>query len=130
MMSTFVVGKPDKSEYASYFGRYVSLVSDPDIVTALQNQLKSTRALLDSISEEKSNHRYEPGKWSIKELVGHVADTERVFAYRALRFARNDQAELPGYDENAFAANANFANLPLASIVDEYTVVRKASILL
>ena len=130
MMSTFVVGKPDKSEYASYFGRYVSLVSDPDIVTALQNQLKSTRALLDTISEEKANYRYEPGKWSIKELVGHVADAERIFTYRALRFARNDKTELHTFDENAFAANANFANLPLSSIVDEYAAVRQASILL
>ena len=128
-MKTIVAGKPAESEYAGYQGRYVSLVSDPDVVSALEKQLVSTRALLDTISEEKSNHRYEPGKWSIKEVVGHVADTERVFAYRALRFARNDKAELPGYDENAFAANADFAYLPLANIVDEYAAVRQASIL-
>ena len=99
-------------------------------VAVLENQLNSTRAFLGGISEKQGNHRYEPGKWSIKEVVGHVADTERVFAYRALRFARNDQTELPGFDQDTFAANANFANLPLSDIVDEYVAVRMATVLL
>src|SRR5579864_576911 len=119
-MSTFVVGRPAETEYGSYFSRYVSLVADPDIVAALEKQLKSTQALLETISEEKANYRYEPGKWSIKELVGHIADAERIFACRALRFARNDKTELPGFDENAFAANGSFANLSLSDVIDEY----------
>jgi uncharacterized damage-inducible protein DinB len=129
-MTTIVAGKPAESEYPSYQGRYIALVSDPDLVAALEKQLKSARALLDTISEEKAGHRYEPGKWSIREVVGHLVDTERVFAYRALRFARNDKTELPGFDEKDFLANANFANRPLTSIVDEYAAVRQASILL
>ena len=97
---------------------------------ALKNQMESTRALLDSIPEGQGGKRYEPGKWSIKELVGHVADCERIFAYRALRFARNDQTVLPGFDQDTFAANANFANLPLSDIVQEYEAVRRATLFL
>jgi uncharacterized damage-inducible protein DinB len=130
MTPTVIAGKPAETEYASYYGRYVALVADPDIVAALDHQLKSTRTLLDTISEEKAGHRYEPGKWSIKQLVGHIADTERIFAHRALRFARNDRTELPGFDENAYAANANFGDLPLSSVVEEYATVRQASIVL
>jgi hypothetical protein len=129
-MSTLVVGKPAETEYGSYFGRYISLIEDPDIVAALENQSKAMRALLETISEEKANYRYEPGKWSIKEVIGHVADAERIFAYRALRFARNDKTELPGFDENAFAANGCFANLALGDIIEEYAAVRRASVLL
>jgi uncharacterized damage-inducible protein DinB len=129
-MSNPVAVKPDVSEYGSYFGRYITLVADADIVAVLEDQLKTTRALLDSISEEKANHRYEAGKWSIKELVGHIADAERIFAYRALRFARNDKTELPGFDQDTFAASANFANLSLSAIIQEYEAVRRATILL
>jgi hypothetical protein len=100
MTPTVIAGKPAESEYASYYGRYVAMVTDPDVARALEHQLKSTRALLETISEETANYRYEPGKWSIKQLVGHIADTERIFAHRALRFARNDKTELPGFDEN------------------------------
>src|ERR1700688_3567978 len=114
MTQTVIAGKPRESEYASYYGRYVALVTDPDVVAVLDDQLKSTRALLETISEEKANYRYEPVKWSIKQVVGHIADTERVFAHRAFRFARNDKTELSGFDENAYAANANFENLPLS----------------
>ena len=129
-MSMPLAGKPAESEYGAYYGRYIQLVAGADIVAVLQDQMRSTRALLDSISEEKGNHRYEAGKWSIKELVGHMVDTERVFAYRALRFARNDRTPLPGFDQDTFAANANFANLPLGSIIQEYEAVRGATVLL
>jgi hypothetical protein len=129
-MSTRAIGKPATSEYPVYYDRYITLVDEADIVAALQNQMKSTQALLASIPEERENYRYEPGKWSVKELAGHVIDTERVFAYRALRFARNDKTELPGFDQDTFAAQANFANVPLRDIVQEYEAVRHATILL
>jgi hypothetical protein len=123
-------GKPELSEYGPYFGRYVTLVSGANIVNVLQDQLASTRAVLDAISEEKSNHRYAAGKWSIKELVGHVSDSERVFAYRALRFARNDATELSGFDQDIFAANTNFGNIPMRNIVQEYDAVRRSTLFL
>ncbi len=129
-MSTSAIGKPATSEYPVYYDRYITLVDETDIVATLQNQMKSTQALLASIPEERENYRYEPGKWSVKELAGHVIDTERVFAYRALRFARNDKTELPGFDQDTFAAQANFANVPLRDIVQEYEAVRHATILL
>jgi uncharacterized damage-inducible protein DinB len=129
-MSTAAIRKPETSEYAGSFGQYITLVTDSDIIAVLQDQLNSTRALLDTISEEKSNHRYAAGKWSIKELVGHVSDSERVFAYRVLRFSRNDPTELPGFDQDTFAGNANFANIALTDIVEEYASVRRSTLLL
>jgi hypothetical protein len=129
-MSTSVIGKPAPSEYAADFGRYIDLVDDTDVVAVLEGLLKSTRTFLGNIAEEKADHRYAPGKWSIKEVVGHIVDSERVFVYRALRFARNDQTELPGFDQDVFAANANFANLRLSDIVQEYEAVRMSTLLL
>jgi hypothetical protein len=125
-----VIGKPAPSEFGAHFGRYINLVEDPDIIRVLENQLASTRALLAGISDETSVLRYEPGKWSIRELAGHVVDSERVFAYRALRFARNDKTELPGFDQDTFAANANFHNLPMQDIRLEYESVRTSTLFL
>lgn len=127
-MEAAAIGKPATSEYGAYFGRYIGLVTDPDILQTLEGQLKSTSALLQTISDEKGNHRYEPGKWSVKELIGHIADSERVFAYRALRFARNDATELPGFDQDIFAAHANYAKMPMSEIVRDYTAVRHATL--
>jgi hypothetical protein len=127
-MSTSVVSRPAPSEYAAYFGRYIDLVAEPDVIAVLEGQARSMRELLGDISEEKANHRYAPGKWSIKEVVGHIIDTERVFAYRALRFARNDQTELAGFDQDVFAANANFANVTMKNILQEYEAVRSSTL--
>jgi hypothetical protein len=124
------VGRPQNSEYGAYFERYISLVPGDDAVAALESQRESTLQLLGTVTEERSNFRYEPGKWSIKELVGHVIDTERIFAYRALRFARNDRTELPGFDQDTFAANANYHNLTLAQIANEFDAVRRSTLAL
>jgi hypothetical protein len=129
-MSTTAIRKPAPSEYGAYFGRYITLIGNPDIIAGLERQLDETKALIGTLSEEKGNHRYEAGKWSIKELLGHVIDTERVFSYRALRFARNDSTELPGYDQDAFAANANYANISLVDILNEHEAVRRATLYL
>jgi hypothetical protein len=118
---------PQTSEYAPHLQGYVSLITEADIVDVLANQKNSTRALLNGISEESSQFRYEATKWSIKELVGHIIDSERVFGYRALRFARNDPSPLPGFHQDAFVANAGYAVLPFADIVEEYQAVREAS---
>jgi len=129
-MSSPAVGRPLASEYAPDFGRYINLIANPDPIAVLEDQLSSTRRLLGGISEERGGHRYAPEKWSIKEVVGHVIDAERVFAYRALRFARNDTTELPGFDQDVFAASTNFTNLPLTDIVREYEAVRVATLFL
>jgi len=122
--------RPDPTEYMPYFGKYIALVEGDDIIAALSNQLDVTLARLRPLSESQGELRYAPGKWSIKEVIGHLIDAERIFAYRALRFARNDQSALPGFDENNYVANSNFGERRLADLAEEYEFVRKSNIYL
>lgn len=127
MTATAPVGKPPASEYASYYEQYISLVGD-DVLAAMESQHASTLSLLRGISEERGNFRYAEGKWSIKELVGHVIDGERIFVHRALRFARNDHTELPGFDQDTYVANSNYNNLRLSDITEEFEAVRRSTL--
>ena len=122
--------RPQGDEYAPYYATYVSKVSDGDILQTLESQVAEYRRTLGNLSEDKSLYRYSPGKWTVKEVVGHVIDSERVFAYRALRFARADETALPGFDENHFVANASFNSLSLASLLDEFEAVRRGNVAL
>ena len=127
-MSQAVVAKPQTNEYAAYYEKYVSLVPDGNIVELLEQQLEKTLVLFSGLSEEKGNYRYAPDKWSIKELIGHISDTERIFAYRLLRFARNDKNELAGFEQDGYITNANFDNCSLSELVKEFEYIRKSSI--
>src|SRR5664279_2146972 len=98
--------RPSPNEYSPYFGRYIDRVAESDFITVLARQPAEYRALLDSLSPEDAGFRYAPGKWSIREVVGHVIDAERVFGYRALCLARGETVSLPSFDENAYAALA------------------------
>ncbi|MGQ0648692.1 MAG: DinB family protein [Gemmatimonadaceae bacterium] len=120
--------RPAPNEHAPYYGTYVSRVPDGDIVDTLAGQIGATLASLRAIPDSLGGKRYAEGKWSIREVIGHLADAERVFGYRAMRFARADQTELPGFDENAFVANASFDQRTLASLCDEYAAVRAATV--
>jgi uncharacterized damage-inducible protein DinB len=120
--------RPGGDEYAPYYGTYIGKVGDGDIVRALAGQIGETLALLESIPESQAGHRYAEGKWSIRELVGHVCDTERIFTYRALRFARGDETPLPGFDENAYAAAARHDQRSLAGLADELDAIRRATV--
>lgn len=120
--------RPDQSEYASYYEQYVSLVPETDYVQASAKQLTDTFALLRSIPEESGDKSYEPGKWSIKELIGHMLDTERVFVYRAFNFARGCALPLPGFDQDAFAKVANYSGYKLSDLIDEYEHLRKGNL--
>jgi hypothetical protein len=122
------IARPRSDEYVPYYGKYVSLVPEGDVVETLRTQIGETLSLLRAIPEERASHRYAPGKWSIKEVVGHMADVERVMTYRALRIARADATPLPGFDENAWVPAANFDARPLASLVHELAEVRRATI--
>ena len=122
--------KPETTEYATYFGRYISLVPDGNIVATLEQQNKATLELLGGLSEEQGIYRYAPGKWSIKEMVGHLIDTERVFAYRALCFARNDKTPLASFEQDDFVAGADFDSLRLADLADEFAIVRQSNVYL
>src|SRR5262245_43046240 len=93
-------GRPETSEYAEYYGKYTGRIPGTNVLPVLEQQLESALALFREIDERKAEFRYEPGKWSIKELVGHIIDSERVFAYRALVFSRNDSTVLPGFDQD------------------------------
>jgi hypothetical protein len=120
--------RPSAEEFAPYYEKYISLVTDDDIAAALDRQLTEHLAMLRSIPEDRACVTNEPGKWSVKQIVGHLVDNERVFAYRALRFARNDATPLPGFDENEFMRDAPFDNRPLAELVSEFEHVRKSTI--
>ncbi len=130
MEITAAFSPPAEDEYAPFYAGYVGLASKGDLITRLEAQVQEVSALLRGLSEEEALSRYAPGKWSVKEVAGHLGDTERIMAYRALRIARGDQTPLPGFDENTFVASANFDARPLASLVEEWETVRRASLLL
>ncbi|HEX7118662.1 MAG TPA: DinB family protein [Longimicrobiales bacterium] len=120
--------RPAADEYVPYFSRYIALVPDGDVVDQLEHQVEETRRMLDAIPSSHADHAYAPGKWTIKEVIGHLADSERVFAYRALRFARGDTTELAPFDENAYVPAAAFGARTLADIADEFVAVRRATV--
>jgi hypothetical protein len=122
--------RPDSTEYAPYFEKYISLVPEGDIAMTLKLQIDSTLSLIRGLSEAQGDLRYAPGKWSVKEVVGHLIDAERIFAYRALRFARNDATPLPGFDENSFVADAGFGARSLADLAEEFEHTRKSNVCL
>ena len=121
------IGRPGAGEFAPYFERYISLVCGDDILTVLAEQAGSVLGVLGAIPDERAGFRYEPGKWSVREVVGHLADCERVFGYRALAFARCEKAALPPFDENEFARASGHDSIPLAELVDELAAVRAAT---
>lgn len=123
-----MIPRPDASEHLPYFGKYVELVPDGDLIQMLRTHLDETLALVRGVPEERGGHRYAEGKWSIREVLGHVIDTERVFAYRALRIARGDATPLEGFDENAYAAASEADSRTLADLAEELEHVRLGSI--
>lgn len=122
------ISRPDVGEYAPYYEKYVSLVTSDDIVETLASQLEVTETSLRAIAEEQAGHRYAEGKWSVRELVGHMIDTERIFAYRALRFSRNDANELPGFDQDLYVDNGPYEQCRLADLIDEFISVRRSTV--
>lgn len=120
--------RPGAGEFAPFYNGYVVKVGEGDVVAAMGRQLEATLAQLGAVPAERGDHRYAPGKWSVKEVMGHLADSERVFAYRALRFARADTTELAGFDETTWVPAGAFGRRSLADIVAEYEAVRRASL--
>jgi uncharacterized damage-inducible protein DinB len=127
---TPAISRPDASEYAPHYETYVSEVPNGNLLEILEDQRRETQELLAEIPEGRAIHRYAPGKWSIKEVVGHVTDAERVFSYRALRFARGDETPLPGFDEKAYAPAGRFDARALLDLAVELDAVRRATIAL
>lgn len=120
--------KPDLQAVPAAFKHYVDNVKDQDMMEALKDSNREFLALIKSLPEEKGTYAYAPGKWTIKEMLCHMQDAERIFAYRALRFARNDSTALPGFDENAYAPEANAHSRTLAQLVRELETLRQTTI--
>lgn len=125
-----MIPRPDASEYLPYYGKYIALVPDGDLVEMLRTNLDETLALVRGLPESRGGHRYGPDKWSIREVLAHVIDAERIFAYRALRIARGDTTPLPGFDENAYAAASEADARTLADLADELEHVRLGNVAL
>jgi hypothetical protein len=122
--------RPAEDEYADYYRLYVSKVPDGDVCDTLTAQLAETRRLLAVFGEEGGNHRYAPDKWSVKQVVGHVIDVERVFAVRCLAFARGDETPWPGIDQDVYMRAVDFDRRSLAGLSEELSAVRAASLAL
>ena len=123
--------RPDPEEYAPAFAGYVARIgNDENIVTVLSDQLDQMMARLTAVHEARGDFRYAPGKWTLKEVIGHLSDTERVFAYRALSIARGDPAPLPSFDDQAWVAEMGAGDRTLAEMVGEFELVRRASFVL
>ncbi|HMC89586.1 MAG TPA: DinB family protein [Gemmataceae bacterium] len=120
--------RPEPTEYAAYFSKYVALVPEEDIVPAMEKELEQTLALLRNIPEKQALVHHAPYTWSIKEVVGHLTDTERILGYRGLRIARGDTTPLPGFDENAYARAAEFDRCPLPELAAEFEAVRRSHV--
>lgn len=122
--------RPQTNEYASYFGRYIELVPEGSICNILKSQLSETIAMLQPVNEEQAKFRYAEDKWSIKEVLGHITDNERIWAYRLLRIVRGDVLAYPSYEEEQFVREAQFDRISFCDLLDEFTFVRRSTILL
>jgi uncharacterized damage-inducible protein DinB len=122
--------RPAASEYLPYYSRYIEKVEGDDVIAALKSQLRETIAFLNCISNEEASSRYEPGKWSVREVLGHVIDTERIFAYRALRIGRGDATPLAGYEQDDYIKGAAFDRVRWSALIEEFELVRRANILM
>ena len=124
------ISRPEPSEYAPYYERYISLISGADILGTLEAQRRQMLILLSGRDEADGNFRYAPDKWSAKEVLGHVCDTERIFAYRILRFSRADRTPNEGFEQDDYVRNGPFARIPLAEVIEDYIAVRRATLTL
>lgn len=120
--------KPSLSEIPAYYQPYVNLVEFNDLIQGLIQGGNATLDLLKSIPEKSGDYKYAAGKWTIKEVVAHLMDSERVFAYRAMTFARNDKTDLPGFEQNDWAQQTNAENRRLYKMIDEYNNLRASTI--
>ena len=122
--------RPESGEFNPYYEKYIARVPSGDLIETLARQADDTLSILRGIPDNAADHAYAEGKWTIKEVIGHVCDAERIFSYRLLRIARGDQTPLPGFDENVYAPAGQFGGRTLASLMEEFAAVRAATIAL
>jgi hypothetical protein len=124
------ITRPEAGEYAPYYDRYISLVTGDDIVSILDRQLPQTLSFLSNLSEEQAGFRYAPDKWSVKQVIGHMIDTERIMSYRALRIGRNDKTAIEGFEQDDYVRFGPFGHVRLADLLEEFGHVRHATVCL
>ena len=122
--------RPQSNDYAPYYEKYVMLVPDGDFPQILETQLRGMKQLLEQLTDAQSDFRYAPGKWSIKEVLGHINDAERIFAVRILRIARGDQTPLPGFEQDDYVKVSNASSRTLSDLLEEFSAIRRATIVL
>ena len=127
-MTWLEIAPPETDEYDAYYQGYVERVESRQLSLILRQQRAKVLELLDGLSEERAHYRYAPEKWSVKEVLGHLIDTERVFVYRAMSIARGERQSLPGFDQDDYVKTGDFDRRSVASLRDEYGTVRNASI--
>ncbi|GGE56280.1 DinB family protein [Priestia taiwanensis] len=120
--------KPEITEYAPYYETYISLLPENNLIPLLDKQLEETIHLLSNLSEEQWYYRYAPNKWSLKEVIGHIADTERILYYRMLAIARGETIPLPGYDDDAYVAQASFDKHSISYLLESLALARQSTI--
>ena len=121
--------RPNKEDYIAYYDYYINLIPQGDIVSALESNHQEILNFIRSIPTDKAEYKYADNKWTVKQVLNHIIDTERIFSYRALRFSRGDSQTLLPYDENIYAANASLSKTDLNLLAEEFDVVRRATIL-
>ena len=124
------IGRPEEGEFPPAYADYVARVPETDPIAVLGGQIDRTAAVLGALSERDALKRYAPGKWSVKEVAGHLADVERIMAYRALRIGRGDETPLPGFDENQYVPPGKFDARPVADLVADLRTIRAATLAL
>ncbi|MGG6309998.1 DinB family protein [Paenibacillus macerans] len=122
--------RPQPGEYADHFAEYINEVPEGDLLAFLESQPELLRRECGGLTEAQGDYRYAEGKWSVKEVLGHIADTERVMSYRLLRIARGDATPLPGFDEELFVSHASFGRQTIAELLDGFAVVRESTLAL
>lgn len=125
-----MIPKPGPSDYPAYVSPYIATVPDGAVLDLMEEQTEEIGRFFGRLTPEEADYRYAPDKWSVKEILGHLIDGERVFSYRALRFARNDSTDLPGFDQDTYVAAGRFSDRSMQSLLDEFLPLRRSNTVL
>ncbi|PYS86888.1 MAG: hypothetical protein DMF62_14295 [Acidobacteria bacterium] len=124
------MNRPETSEYDAYYERYVSRVADEDIIPVLESQPAELRSMFSNVGDDRGNYKYADDKWTLKEVLSHLIDGERMFAYRVLRISRGDETPIEGFEQDGYIENSNANNRPFAELLEEFDLQRRSNVLL